>query len=271
MSGAPAGLGTSTGPAVTAVANLTGNDGGGGARPVASGPAADPAHSQRSVHGTYPAPPIVEVRARRRGEIAGVVHFQDGTERRRAACRSGAAHSSLTTTLRPDAVTCRLCRRGRLWAEAVVVAAAERRVLDGVARREAERRRPDALPWVCSLCEGTGDDGGGRCIECAGYGHVADKPQGVEAVRGPRPPAVMARPCVDCRYRPGSQEDDDGQPPPDETAVFWCHQGVPVVRGEYRPLLWVDGRPVGSKICGAWWDVAICGEDPPVKAARYSD
>jgi hypothetical protein len=229
-----------------------GAGGWGGARPIASDPA----------------PPSIEVRARVRGEVAAVVHFQDGAAHWRPACRSGTSHASLTTTLRVDAVTCGLCRRSRRFAEAVAAAAAERRVLDAVARREAARLRPDALPWVCFLCEGTGDDGGGRCMECAGFGHVADKPVGVEAVAAPRPPAVMARPCHDCRYRPGSQENDDGLPVPDGTKVFWCHQGVPVVGGEYRPLLWAGGMPVGSKVCGAWWDVAVCGGPPPVKPAR---
>lgn len=211
------------------------------------------------------AEPLVVVRARRHGDVATVVHLLE-TVRRRAACRQGSASSS---TLRADAVTCGSCRRTRAYAVAVATEAAERRVLERVAAAEARRVKPDATPWACHLCEGSGDDGGGRCLHCAGNGYVAAEADGCGL--GPRPPAVMARPCADCRFRPDSQEDEQGLAPPDGASVFWCHQGVPLVAGEYRPLLWAGGMPVGSKVCGAWWDVVACGRDAPSRPAVYRD
>lgn len=215
----------------------------------------------------------IQVRLKVPGEPEPSVHFPRNAVGR-WACGQGAGGGHMS--LRPATVTCKGCRRTRAYTEAVAAEAAEAAITDRLNRRHAEVGRVRALTWVCPLCEGSGDEGGpagggGSCLHCAGEGLVGeDRAAGwPDAQRAPRPPAVRRTPCHDCAFRPNSQEDDENQALPDRESVFFCHQGLPNVRGRYVPLLWAGGLPVGSQVCAGWWDIAVCGQAPALAPAVY--
>lgn len=136
---------------------------------------------------------------------------------------------------------------------------------------QERKRRLTATLWRCPVCEGAGDG----CLHCHGWGYVDD--DGVdgwpeeERVPAPRPPSAMARPCHDCAYRPGSQEDESGDRIPGRDEPFWCHEGLPDTSGAYRPLIWYDGVPVGAKLCAGWLDSQVLGRDRPAPARTVPD
>lgn len=128
------------------------------------------------------------------------------------------------------------------------------------------------LPWVCPLCEGTGQwSDGDRCAECTGRGLLADKPdpetwEGYTIRRAPRPPAVAPAKCRDCAFRPGSPE---AEAPPPLDRPFYCHHGTqPTAYGYSAPIMF-DGAPIGERVCAGWWE-AVTGEDP-ADTAPYAD
>lgn len=217
----------------------------------------------------------IYVRFKRPGEVEPRVHLPFNRVGR-WACGQGAGGGR--TSLRTNAVTCGGCRRTRAYASAAVVEAAEARVTAQLNARYEHARRVRALTWLCPLCEGSGDEAGpggggaGRCLHCAGEGLVSDEQAaGWEgAQRAPRPPAVRRTPCHDCAFRPFSQEDENNQALPDSDSVFFCHQGLSMnAHGEYVPLLWAAGLPVGSLVCAGWWDIAVCGQAPALAPAVY--
>lgn len=137
----------------------------------------------------------------------------------------------------------------------------------------AQLRMPalTVLAWYCPVCDGSGEWAPGEsCLHCHGFG-LTDR----EGVAGwedprpaPRPPSVMARQCRDCAYRADSPESDQGEPgsgggaPPGRERPFWCHQGMPVIRGAYVPVLTCDGMPIGAKLCAGWWDTQAMSPVP---------
>lgn len=126
-------------------------------------------------------------------------------------------------------------------------------------------------PWVCPWCEGGREpfDTPSGCLHCSGAG-VTDEVAGwdpAELTRAPRPPAVMARPCPDCAFRPGSPERENPNVTISEESPFYCHQGLTVVNGRYQPTAYLGTLPVGSMVCGGWWD-KVTGAQPPTKPYR---
>lgn len=101
-------------------------------------------------------------------------------------------------------------------------------------------------PWVCPHCQ-NGTRAGEPCRSCDGRGLTDDSstpPDQRQAA--PRPPAVMASPCSDCRYQP-----EHAQP----AEPFWCHQGMPTgANGVLSPAAWCAGMPLGYQLCERWWD-----------------
>ena len=117
--------------------------------------------------------------------------------------------------------------------------------------------------YVCPWCTG-GDMGEstGRCLHCAGSGLTNDVAgwSAAELVEAPVPPGVMRKPCLDCAFRPGSPELEDGGNCFPEDGPFWCHHGtargyfgsnVPV--GSWRPDGHTRDIPLGELICAGWW------------------
>lgn len=133
------------------------------------------------------------------------------------------------------------------------------------------------LAWVCWMCGGRGRwESGERCMQCTGCGLTDDLCGATENVdgtplrRAPRPPAVMARPCADCAFRPCSPEAENGtldavtasgQP-------FWCHHGLHDTGEAYTPAAVIGELPLGAMLCAGWWAHAA-GE--PLPAAAYRD
>lgn len=120
------------------------------------------------------------------------------------------------------------------------------------------------LLWHCPLCDLGDGDGDGevdpRCLHCHGFG-LTDDIAGWEndARPAPRPPAVMAKPCPDCAFRPGSLEretDRDFATVSHADRPFYCHQGMPLAAGAYSPAARSGDVPIGYKVCCGWWDWA---------------
>jgi hypothetical protein len=68
---------------------------------------------------------------------------------------------------------------------------------------------------------------------------------------------VRKNPCPGCASRLGSpeqQRDYELSGVLDKDKPFWCHKGMPVVEGKYRPVAWYGDIPVGAEVCGGWWD-----------------
>jgi hypothetical protein len=122
-------------------------------------------------------------------------------------------------------------------------------------------------PWRCTLCVGGISPDGGRCLHCAGIG-LTDDPVG-PAVRAPRPPGVMPKPCGDCAYRPGSPEREaPGQTLPKDEP-FFCHRGLPVTAaGAYVPVATFNGLPLGAMVCAGWWAVRT---DEPLSERPFKE
>jgi len=125
--------------------------------------------------------------------------------------------------------------------------------------------------WVCPWCNGGREpfDTPSGCLHCAGAG-ITDDVAGwdpAELARAPRPPAVMARPCHDCAFRPGSPEQDSPSVTISEESPFYCHQGLPAVNGRYQPTAYLGTLPLGSMVCAGWWDT-VTGAQPPTKPYR---
>lgn len=127
--------------------------------------------------------------------------------------------------------------------------------------------------WICPFCDGSGrwgDDG--RCYHCAGNGLTND-PGGhtdTELKAAPRPPGVMARPCVDCAYRPGSPEEGSPLLPTGDAGVFYCHQGMQKTAQGYTPAGWIGEQPslpLGAAVCAGWW-AAATGQPAPERPYR---
>lgn len=122
------------------------------------------------------------------------------------------------------------------------------------------------LLWHCPVCDldGQGVDSG--CLHCHGTGFTDNIAGWEDAARpAPRPPAVMARPCADCAFRIGSPEQDEDwelRELGEADRPFWCHQGMPLVRGGYSPTAMIAGIPLGYKVCGGWWDWVATGRLP---------
>lgn len=130
------------------------------------------------------------------------------------------------------------------------------------------RRRPglQVLAWVCPMCGGSGRwSEGERCMECVGYGLVAQRPDpaawgAANVRRAPRPPAVMEAACRDCAYRAGAPEEET---PPPADRPFFCHHGCQPTDDGYTAQVTFDGLPIGEKICAGWWfTVTGQGEAP---------
>lgn len=133
--------------------------------------------------------------------------------------------------------------------------------------------RAHVTRYVCPYCVNGRWESGERCLHCAGFG-VTDDVEELPGdpdnpVRLPRPPAVMKAPCVDCAYRPGSPEDGELSPRPDNAGVpFFCHHGMHRQDGPdgdvgYVPAAECNGMPLGYMVCAGWWNhVAEGGERP---------
>ena len=125
--------------------------------------------------------------------------------------------------------------------------------------------------YVCPYCDGTGrwSPDGETCLECNGLG-LCNDPTGyadTELTRAPRPPAVMARPCTDCAYRPGSPE-EGSESLPGVGAPFFCHHGMFRVGEGYVATAITDGGlPLGAMVCAGWWALAN-GEPLPEREFR---
>jgi hypothetical protein len=126
--------------------------------------------------------------------------------------------------------------------------------------------------WVCPVCNGAGRwESGERCLHCHGNGLTNDiggwSPE--ECTPAPRPPAVMARPCTDCAFRPGSPEDESSMtiklPGPDEP--FFCHHGLHRIGDGYVGTATMGELPLGAMLCAGWWATAN-GESRPEKPFR---
>lgn len=227
----------------------------------------------RGAPGGERAPDLeVMVRIRIPGEAEPLCHYR-ANEAGRWACGKGAGGTVVLLTVSPDRVTCPGCRRTVVYREAVAVAAAVAAERERARAGVAAAARVRAYRWFCPLCDGEGDDGSGACLHCAGHGLVTDEQAaGWGPLReAPRPPGVRRTPCHDCALRPGSQERENGDDPPARDKPFFCHQNTPMVRGEYRPVLWAHGIPIGSQLCAAWWDIAVCGRPADLAPAVYPE
>ncbi len=134
--------------------------------------------------------------------------------------------------------------------------------------------------YVCPWCT-KGDMGPstGRCLHCAGAGltnDVGSWPQ-EQLVEAPIPPGVMRKPCLDCAFRPGSPELEDGGTCFPEGEPFWCHHGAtdgyfgshqPI--GSWRPAGHPRDIPLGELICAGWWAKAS-GRSLPTEPYRDLD
>lgn len=125
--------------------------------------------------------------------------------------------------------------------------------------------------YVCPYCDGKGRwaTDGETCLSCAGFGLCNEAPGFSEhqLKRAPKPPAVMARPCTDCAYRPGSPEEDSASLP-GPAAPFFCHHGMFRVGDGYAATAMTDnGLPLGAMVCAGWWALAT-GEPLPERAFR---
>jgi len=127
--------------------------------------------------------------------------------------------------------------------------------------------------WVCPFCDGDGrwgDDG--PCYHCAGIGLTNDRGghSDAELTPAPRPPGVMARPCIECAYRPGSPEEGSPLLPTGDAGVFYCHQGLQRTARGYSPAGWIGespSLPLGAAVCAGWW-AAATGQPAPSRAYR---
>lgn len=115
-------------------------------------------------------------------------------------------------------------------------------------------------PFVCPLCDGK-PSGSGGCHLCSGYGLVSEEEAAgwsrAELREVPDPPGVRKNPCPGCAARCGSpeqQRDYELAGVLDRDRPFWCHKGMPVVEGKYRPVAWFGDEPLGAEICRGWWD-----------------
>lgn len=125
--------------------------------------------------------------------------------------------------------------------------------------------------YVCPLCDGKGRwQDGDRCMECVGFGLIAQRAKGFkvsEHTPAPTPPAVMGQPCGDCAFRPGSPEQDSSTRLGPESP-FYCHHGMFRVDDGYAPTaITEDGVPVGAMVCAGWWALAT-GRPLPKRAYR---
>ncbi len=133
------------------------------------------------------------------------------------------------------------------------------------------------LPWICPMCSGHGrcdSLAGRRCLDCDGRGAITDEAakiwaevENAQLRPAPTPPAVMKKPCGDCAFRPGAPEEEAR---PSLERPFYCHHGMPIVRGSYAPTAWARGMPLGAMVCAGWW-AAATGKDLPARAYRAAD
>lgn len=147
--------------------------------------------------------------------------------------------------------------------------------LDGPARLVGRKLQVEILPYTCPWCVEGRWESGERCLHCMGLGQTDDPSPGCDAAgntvvpeRLPRPPGVMRQPCVDCAYRPGSYERQNGTPLPDASAVFFCHHGLGREGNGYRAPVMVEGLPVGAMVCGGWWSQFVDGQPAPQEEFR---
>ncbi|MEZ0073620.1 hypothetical protein [Planotetraspora sp. GP83] len=134
---------------------------------------------------------------------------------------------------------------------------------------------PDGLhvyPFRCPSCEGEGRwDDYDRCHLCLGSGAVtaqqmrdwADGDPTCAPVRVPTPAAVRKGQCGECAFRQGAPEEDE---PPPLDRPFYCHATMPVVDGEYAPVAWYKGMPLGALVCAGWWRAVT---EQPLDPAPY--
>ncbi|KAA9379610.1 hypothetical protein F5972_08110 [Microbispora cellulosiformans] len=64
-------------------------------------------------------------------------------------------------------------------------------------------------------------------------------------------------------YREGAPEEE----PPPLDRPFYCHATMPVVDGEYAPVAWYKGVPLGALVCAGWWRAVT---DQPLDPAPYT-
>lgn len=122
------------------------------------------------------------------------------------------------------------------------------------------------LPFICPACTGTGTgDALGMCGPCGGHGLVAgvDGTAPADLTPAPRPPAVMARPCADCAYRPGSPETDSpAMKLPGAEEPFFCHHGLHRIGDHYVSPAMMGECPLGAMVCAGWWNTVTGGARP---------
>lgn len=140
--------------------------------------------------------------------------------------------------------------------------------------------------YLCPWCQGTGrwGDQGETCHSCSGSGQTSDPAPGVDLTRDypadnsdelpsappqpiERPPAVMAAPCTDCAFRPGSPEGLGEQAPAD--SPFYCHHGLTRIGDGYIAPAYLNGLPLGAYVCAGWWAARI--EDKPLPRVAFRD
>jgi hypothetical protein len=98
-------------------------------------------------------------------------------------------------------------------------------------------------------------------MDCVGTG-VTDSTPGFseeEVTALPRPPAVMRSPCLDCAFRPGSPEEENGSDLANQDLPFYCHHGMTRVDPDgsgagYLPAAWFGLIPLGYMVCAGWWE-----------------
>lgn len=134
----------------------------------------------------------------------------------------------------------------------------------------------EVSPFLCAWCDGIGRWASGEtCHACGGGGQVpSDREKGVNSdgaetrpVRLAKPPGVMAAPCADCAFRPGSPEELGDQPPAD--IPFHCHHGLTRVGDGYVSPVYLNGAPVGALVCAGWWAARIDGK--PLPRVAFTD
>lgn len=126
-------------------------------------------------------------------------------------------------------------------------------------------------PFYCPQC--TGQPRANDCHFCGRTGLTEDVIgwDPAEVVPAPRPPAVMKRPCADCAFRCGSPEqeaDYELHGLRDRNRPFYCHTGLPLIEGHYRPVAEYQPHPeapvlpLGAMVCAGWWDWRVGGMLP---------